>query len=125
MPSLGVARTRWPVVGWIRLKLPPVPPPMTLAGPPPAPDPPLDILTHSPVLTDPRRRVFAYEEEHDGWVLRLVWDAEDPEILEAEYRAPIFGGRLPKEQVPSFWKAVKELVQSLGPLPVEGADPKP
>ena len=125
MPSLGAARTRWPVVAWIRLKLPRRPPPAALLGPPPPPDPPLGILQHNPVATDPRRQVFAFEQNQGDWVLRLVWDAEDPEILEAEYRAPMFGGRLPADRVPGFWRLVKELVRELGPLPVEAADPRP
>jgi hypothetical protein len=98
---------------------------MALLGPPPPPDPPLDILERNAVRTDPRRQVYAYEEERGDWVLRLVWDAEDPEILEAEYRAPRFGGRLPKEQLPEFYQAVKSLVRSLGPLPIDAADPRP
>lgn len=94
------------------------------AAPPPVP--PLDLLEPNPVPTDPRRRIFAYEEERpEGWVLRLVWDSEDPEVLEAEYRAPIYDRRLPRTQVPAFWSAVKEKTAALGPLPVEGADPRP
>jgi hypothetical protein len=126
MPSLGAARTRWPVVGWIRLKLPPRPPLVLLTpGVAPPPNPPLDILEPNPVTTDPRKRVYAYEEDHPDWVVRLVWDADDPEVLEAECRAPIYGGRLPQVEVPKFWAAVKRLVAPLGPLPVDGADPKP
>lgn len=125
MPSLGAARTRWPVVAWIRLKLPARPPPLTLLGPPAPPDPPLDILQRNPVATDPRRQVYAFEEERGDWVLRLVWDMEDPDVLEAEYRAPMFGGRLSREKVPEFWQAVKFRVQELGPLAVEAADPRP
>ncbi len=98
---------------------------MLTGGPPPLPGPPLDLLVPNPVPTDPRRRVFSFEEDHDAWVLRLVWDAEDPGILEAEYRAPIYGGRAPATEVPKFWAAVKRLVAPLGPLPVESADPRP
>jgi hypothetical protein len=98
---------------------------MTLMGPPAPPDPPLDILQRNPVATDPRRQVYAYEEEMGDWVLRLVWDMEDPDVLEAEYRSPMWGGRLPKEKVPAFWQAVKARVQELGPLPVDAADPRP
>jgi len=98
---------------------------MTLAGPPLPPDPPLDFLEKNPVATDPRKRAYAYEEERDGNVLRLVWDADDPEFLEAELRAPLYSGRLPKEQVAPFWAAVKKLIAPLGPLPVDGADPRP
>lgn len=126
MPSLGVARNRWPVVAWIRLKLPPADAPVLLtAGPPPPPDPPLEILARNPVPTDPRKRVFAYEEDHPDWTVRLVWDADDPELLEAECRAPIYGARLPKSEVPEFWRAVKALIAPLGTLPVDAADPRP
>ena len=126
MPSLGVSRTHWPVVAWIRLKLPPRPPPVLLMpGPPPPLEPPLEILEPNPVATDPRRRVFAYEEDHGAWVLRLVWDSDDPDLLEAECRAPLFGGRLPKDDVAAFWAAVKPLVAPIGPLPVDAADPLP
>ncbi len=126
MPSLGTPRSRWPVVAWIRLKLPDRPAPISLMpGIAPPPDPPLDVLRPNPVPTDPRKRVYSYEADHDGWVLRLVWDADDPELLEAEYRAPIYGARLDRREVPRFWAAVKELTAPLGPLPVDGADPRP
>ncbi len=125
MPSLGAARTRWPVVAWIRLKLPPRPPPIVLAGTPPPPDPPLDCLTSNPVVTDPRRRVYAFEEDRGGWVVRLVWDADDPWVLEAELRAPDYGGRPSSAAIRAFWAAVKERTAPLGPLPVLGADPTP
>lgn len=114
------------MVAWIRLVLPPRPPPtLLMPGPPPPPEPPLEILEPNPVPTDPRRRVFAYEEEHEAWVVRLVWDADDAGVLEAECRAPIYSGRLPREEVPKFWAAVKALVRSLGPLTIDGADPRP
>lgn len=126
MPSLGVSRSHWPVVAWIRLRLPPAPPPMALmVGPPPPADPPLDFLQKNPVPTDPRKQVFAWEEDRGDWVLRLVWDADDPLVLEAEYRAPLYGRRLPREEVPQFWQAVKARIASLGPLPVDAADPRP
>ncbi len=126
MPSLGVARSHWPVVAWIRLKVPPPAAPVMLTGgPPPPPDPPLEILASNPVPTDPRRKVFAYEVDRPDWTVRLVWDADDPEVLEAECRAPIYAGRLPKSEVPRFWAAVKELIAPIGPLPVESADPRP
>jgi hypothetical protein len=126
MPSLGAPRTRYPVVGWIRLTLPPTPPLIMLTpGVPPPPNPPLDILTPNPVATDPRKRVYAYEEERGDWIVRLVWDADDPEILEAECRMPLYDRRLPREEVAKFWAAVKELIAPLGPLPVESADPRP
>jgi hypothetical protein len=127
VPSFGVSRTHWPVVAWIRLRLPARPAPMILMGsaPPPA-DPPLDLLQPNPVTTDPRKRVFAFEEEQPGgWVLRIVWDSDDPDLLEAEYRAPLYDRRLPRAEVPGFWKVVKAKVASLGPLPIDSADPLP
>ncbi|HTW54971.1 MAG TPA: hypothetical protein VMG36_00775 [Thermoplasmata archaeon] len=126
MPSLGVARSRWPVVAWIRLLLPPAPAALQLMpGPPPPPVPPLDLLAPNPVATDPRKRVFAFEEDHPDWVVRLVWDADDPGVLEAECRAPLYGARLPAAEVTKFWAAVKALIAPIGPLPVESADPRP
>ncbi|MGP8159061.1 MAG: hypothetical protein ACLPWO_05610 [Thermoplasmata archaeon] len=126
MPSLGVASSHWPVVAWIRLRLPPRPPPVLLMpGLPPPLDPPLDILAPNPVPTDPRKRVFAFELEKRDWVVRLVWDSDDPDLLEAECRAPLYGRRLPKEDLPRFWATVKELIAPIGPLPVESADPRP
>jgi hypothetical protein len=99
---------------------------MTLMGSlPPPPDPPLEVLERNPVTTDPRKRVYAFEEEKEDWVLRLIWDADDPTILEAEYRAPLYNRRLPKERIPEFWKAVKEKTAPLGPLPIAAADPRP
>ena len=126
MPSLGASRTHWPVVAWIRLKLPPPPTPLQLTpGPPPPPAPPLDLLEPNPVVTDPRKRVYAYEEDHEGWVVRLVWDADDAELLEAECRAPHYGARPTNARVVDFWAAVRRLVAPIGPLSVEGADPRP
>jgi hypothetical protein len=126
VPSLGTPRSHWPVVAWIRLKLPPPAPVIMLTpGLPPPPDPPLEILRPNPVPTDPRKRVFAYEEDHDDWVVRLVWDADDPEVLEAECRQPLYDRRLDRARVTQFWAAVKQLVAPIGPLPVEGADPRP
>jgi hypothetical protein len=126
VPSLGTPRTHWPVVGWIRLALPPRPPLLVLTpAVAPPPNPPLDILAPNPVTTDPRKRVYAYETERGPFVVRLVWDADDPEVLEAECRMPLYDRRLPREEVPKFWAAVKELVAPLGPLRVESADPRP
>ncbi len=125
MPSLGVSRSHWPVVAWIRLAVPVPPARSALMGAAPPPDPPLDILERNPVPTDPRKQVYAYEEERGDWVLRLVWDADDPAVLEAECRAPIYGRRLPPEEVGRFWLAVKEKIAPIGPLPIEGADPRP
>jgi len=98
---------------------------MLMAGPPPPANPPLDILVPNPVTTDPRKRVFAYEEDRGDWVVRLVWDADDPEVLEAERREPVYDRRLSREQVAEFWAAVKRLIAPLGPLTVDGADPRP
>jgi hypothetical protein len=126
VPSLGVSHSHWPVVAWIRLKLPVRPPPiMLMPGAPPPPDPPLEILAPNPVATDPRKRVYAFEADHGDWVVRLVWDSDDPELLEAECRAPLYHQRLPSAEVARFWAAVKELVAPIGPLPVEAADPPP
>ena len=114
------------MVAWIRLRLPERPPPVGLIpGVAPPPDPPLDLLAPNPVPTDPRKRVYAFEEDHGEWVLRLVWDADDPGLLEAEYRAPVYGRRLAASEVPRFWSAVRVLVAPIGPLPVEAADPRP
>ena len=123
-PSLGVPRTHWPVVAWLTLRLPPPPAPTTLLGSPPPPDPPLEILEHNPVPTDPRRRVWAYEEAHDDRVVRLIWDADDPLLLSAELRCPSYA-RPTREEVNAFWQAVKAKTAALGPLPIEGADPRP
>lgn len=112
------------MVAWIQLRLPEPPPPVTLLGSPPPPDPPLEILENNPVPTDPRRKVFAFEEERGDWVLRLTWDADDPTLLSAELRAPGYA-RPSREKVEEFWRAVKEKVAPLGPLPIEGADPRP
>ena len=125
MPSYGTPSTHWPVVAWIRLRLPPAQAPMTLAGPALPPDPPLEILERNPVATDPRKRVYAFEQELEGGVVRIVWDADDPELLEAEFRTPEYGGRLAPDRVAGFWAEVKRLIAPIGPLPVEGADPRP
>jgi hypothetical protein len=126
MPSLGAARSQWPVVAWIRLRLPPPPAPMMLTpGPPPPPDPPIERMEREPVPTDPRKRIFAYEEETEGGLLRLVWDADDPELLEAEFRLPLFGERPTPAAVRAFWAAVKRVTSDIGPLPIDGADPRP
>jgi hypothetical protein len=98
---------------------------MLTPGPPPLPDPPLEILENEPVVTDPRKRIYTHEEESEGGVVRLVWDAEDPEFLEAEFRMPFYGGRLPPDRVRAFWSAVKEQTKGLGPLAIDGADPTP
>jgi hypothetical protein len=100
---------------------------LLMGGSPPPPAPPLEILERNPVATDPRRKVFAYEEEREegAWVLRLIWDQDDPELLEAELRAPLASRRPGADEVRRFWAAVKEKVAELGPLPVESADPRP
>ena len=98
---------------------------MLTPGIPPPPNPPLDLLVANPVTTDPRKRVFAYEEDRGEWVVRLVWDADDPEVLEAECRQALYDRRIPRAQVAEFWAAVKRLIAPLGPLTVEGADPRP
>ncbi len=126
VPSLGTSRSHWPVVAWIRLRVPPPPPVIMLTpGIPPPPNPPLEILEPNPVRTDPRKRVYSYEEDLGESVVRLVWDADDPEVLEAEYRQPTYDRRASKSDVVAFWAAVKRLVAPIGPLPVDGADPRP
>lgn len=98
---------------------------MLMGGSPPPPAPPLNLLERSPVTTDPRKRVYAYEAPGPGdAIVRLIWDADDPTVLEAELRAPYYDRRLPKEEVPKFWASVKALIAPLGPLPVEAADPR-
>jgi hypothetical protein len=117
----------WPVRAWIKLRLPPREEPVALmAGPPPPAEPPLELLKNRPVTTDPRKRVFVHEEllENGEWALRIIWDADDPGVLDAEYRAPGYESRLPRERVREFWRRVKERVRELGPLPVLGADPR-
>jgi hypothetical protein len=126
MPSLGVSRSTWPVVAWIRLRLPPPEAPILLTpGPPPPPDPPLEALERNPVPTDPKKRVYALEEEIGEHLYRLIWDADDPELLEAECRTPRFGTRATPSEVREFWAWVKRTIGPLGPLPVDGADPRP
>jgi hypothetical protein len=119
------SRHHWPVVAWLRVKLPPPEAPVALLGPPPPLAPPLDILRRSPVATDPRRQIYAFEEELEDGVLRISWDADDPELLDAELRAPYYDRRLPREKVPAFHRAVKARLAPLGPLPILGADPRP
>jgi hypothetical protein len=126
VPSFGSPRSHWPVVAWVRLKLPPPAPPMMLiAGPPPPLDPPLERLTKNPVATDPRKQVYAFEEDREDSVVRLFWDADDPEVLEAELRAPGFGRRPTSAEIRGFWDWVRATVAPIGPLPVEAADPRP
>jgi len=98
---------------------------MLTAGPPPPPEPPLPALLNEPVVTDPRKRIFAHEAEAGGGVVRLVWDADDPQYLEAELRLPSYTGRLPADRVRAFWQEVKQRTSSLGPLAIDGADPSP
>lgn len=126
MPSLGVPHTHWPVVAWIRLRVPPPPAPMMLMpGPPPPPHPPLDLLEPNPVPTDPLKRVYSFEADHEDWVLRLVWDSDDPGLLSAECRAPLYHQRPRPEEVRRFWSAVRELLAPIGPLQIDSADPRP
>lgn len=108
------------------MQLSPRPAPLTLIpGVAPPPDPPLEVLVPNPVPTDPRRRVFSFEEDHDAFVVRLVWDSEDPDLLEAECRAPVYRGRPPEETVSAFWRSVKALVAPIAPVRVDSADPLP
>lgn len=115
----------WPVLAWIRLRLPAAPPLRQLMpGPAPRPMPPLDLLQPEAVATDPTVRLFSHAETLGEGVVRLVWQASQPETLLAEYRAPRLIGRLPPEEVREFWNAVKRRTAELGPLPVLGADPR-
>ena len=124
MPSLGAARSHWPVVAWVRMRLPPRPAPLVLTkGPPPPLDPPLEIMTRNPVATDPRKQIYAFEEDQGETVYRLVWDSEDPDVMEAELRTQDWGRRPSAEQVRTFWNWIRERVRPIGPLPVEAADP--
>jgi hypothetical protein len=83
-------------------------------------------MVRNPVATDPRKRVFALEEERgEAAVVRLVWDADDPEVLEAELRTPGFGRRPSSAEIRSFWDWIRTTVRPIGPLPVEAADPRP
>lgn len=112
-------------VAWIRLRLPEPPPQTVLMGKlPPPPMPPLDILQPEPVPTDPRKRIYVWEESWTGGLLRLRWDADALDLLEAEWRREDRRRPAP-EEVRAFWAEVKRLVAELGPLPVEGADPRP
>jgi hypothetical protein len=114
------------VGAWIRLRIPPVPAPMMLtAGPPPPPEPPLAGLVYRAIPTDPRPRFFVLDEQLADGVLHLSWNADDPEHLDAELRVPSEGRHVPPEVVGRFWEAVRRQVAPLGPVRVEGADPKP
>jgi hypothetical protein len=118
--------SHWPVLAWIRLRIPESPPAlMLIPGPPPPPEPPLDELQSAPVVTDPRRRVFTWEGRHEKGSIRIVWEADNPSYLTAEYREPTHAGRPTSETVRRFWSAVKVHVEPLGTLPVEAADPWP
>lgn len=75
-------------------------------------------------MTDPRKQIYVQEAEHDGGVIILHWDGDNPEILEAEFRAPRRTG-FSREAVRPFWDAVKVQIAELGPLPIEAADPRP
>lgn len=113
------------VAAWIRLKLPPTGEATVLLGSlPPPPSPPLALLVPEPVSTDPRKRIYAWEGPWAEGTLRLKWDADYEDVLEAEYRV---SDRRPlrAEEVRAFWAEVKSKVAELGPLPVDDADPRP
>ncbi|MDE1819255.1 MAG: hypothetical protein KGJ23_02915 [Euryarchaeota archaeon] len=112
------------VAAWLRLRLPPPTAPVVLLGDRPPPMPPLDLLAPEPVSTDPTKRIFTWEEPWGQGVLRLKWDADSAEVLEAEYRLEARRQPSPSE-VREFWGEVKRRVAELGTLPVEGADPVP
>lgn len=116
----------WPVVAWIRLRVPPPPAPMMLTrGPPPPPLPPADWLENEGVPTDPSVTLYSFLEPHGDGAIRYVWAGASPELLLAEYRIPGYLARLPPGEVRRFWAAVKARLGELGPLPVDGADPRP
>lgn len=125
MPTAPPGRRRpGHVAAWIRLKLPPSDSTTMLMGSlPPPPSPPLEILEPEPVSTDPRKRVYAWEGPWADGVLRLKWDADYADVLDAEYRVT---ERRPlrREEVRSFWDEVKRKVGELGPLEIDGADPR-
>lgn len=98
---------------------------LTLGGPPPPPDPPLSSLVFRPVPTDPRPRFFVLDEPLPDGLLHLSWNAEDPDHLDAELRVTAEGRHVPPEVVGRFWAAVRRHVAPLGPVQVEGADPRP
>jgi hypothetical protein len=124
--ALGAEARRWPVLAWIRLKLPPAPPPLLLTpGPPPPPAPPTEWMEPEGVATDPTVRLFTFHERSGEGIARYVWQANDPDRLLAEYRAPVYLARLPPAEVRAFWATVRARLAELGGLPVEGADPRP
>lgn len=112
------------VAAWIRLRVPEPAPVVVLMGKPPPPGPPLELLQPDPVMTDPRKRIYSFEEEWGSGLIRMKWDADMPEVLEAEYRMTE-RRRVPPQEVRSFWAEVKKHTSELGPLPVDGADPVP
>jgi hypothetical protein len=113
------------VAAWIRLKLPAqAEPTLLLGGSPPPPSPPLALLEPEPVSTDPRKRIYAWEGPWSEGTLRLKWDADYADVLEAEYRVHERRPLRP-EEVRAFWAEVKGKVAELGPLPVDDADPRP
>lgn len=114
------------VAAWIRMRIPPAPPPITLTrGPPPPAEPPLPELTFRPVPTDPRPRFFSAEEETDAGTVTLTWNAEDPEHLVAELRVPAEDRHVSDEAVGTFWTTVRHWVAPLSPVRVEASDPAP
>jgi hypothetical protein len=124
--ALWADARRWPVLAWLRLKVPEPPAPLLLTrGPPPPPSPPVDWLTPEEVATDPSVRLFTFHERTGEGIVRYVWQGSEPEQLLAEYRAPRYIARLTSAQVRAFWAVVKQRLAELGPLPVEGADPRP
>lgn len=116
----------WPVLAWIRMRLPEAPAVIQLTpGPPPPPQPPLSVLVPEAVATDPTVRLFSYNERVAAGMMRLSWSATNPDLLNAEYREPDYQPRVAPDVVRAFWAAVKEKVKEVGPVAVEGADPYP
>ncbi|MCI4345906.1 MAG: hypothetical protein L3K07_04050 [Thermoplasmata archaeon] len=123
---MATEHRHWPVRAWIRVRLPePETPPLVLMGAPPPPQPPGDFLAPVPPGPDPRKRIFAFEEEEGEGVVRIVWDADDPERLNVELRLPGYGSRLPPERIRKFWTAVRARLAPLGTVRVEASDPPP
>jgi hypothetical protein len=116
---------RWPVLAWVRLRIPPREAPVLLTpGPPPPPAPPVDFLEPEAVATDPTARLFTFHEPFEQGILRYVWSGGDPSALTVEYRGPAYAPRVPTETVRRFWATVKSRLAEIGPLPVEAADPR-
>ena len=121
--TVNPRRYQWPVLAWIRLRLPEGMGSGPTASSRAAPSPPLETLRREPVVTDPRKRIFVQETAHGAGILRILWDADSPGILEAEWREPQ-RRKVSREELRMFWERTRELLTPVGPLPVEAADPR-